>query len=209
MIKMFVPALGAAAIAAAVAAPAVAASEPAVLVVDFNRVFSESAAAKSGTSQLQAKYNGLLQQRRTAFQSAAQTYNSQVESARKTAKPGTEPPAATIQAIQQAGQRAQAAQQQLQDLQEDVNQSAGYVRQQIIERSTPIAEQIRGERKAAVLVDKGQTLASDPADDVTSTLIQRLDAAFTAPSITPPQQTQGAAPTTAPQPGTRPAPQGR
>jgi Skp family chaperone for outer membrane proteins len=208
MTKTFMPALFAAAAVAAFAAPAIAASDPAVLVVDFNRVFSESAAAKSGTSQLQAKYNATLQQRRSAFQSAAQAYNSQVESARKVAKPGADLPPATQQALQQAGQRAQAAQQQLQDLQEDVNESASYVRQQIIERSTPIAEQIRGEHKAAVVVDKGQTLASDPADDVTSVLIQRLDAAFTAPSITPPQPAQGAAPSTA-QPATRATPQGR
>lgn len=209
MTKTFIPALAAAAIVAGFAGPAIAASEPAVLVVDFNRVFSESAAAKSGTTQLQTKFNGVLQQRRAAFQSAAQTYNSQVESARKTAKPGADLPVATQQALQQAGQRAQAAQQQLQDLQEDVNESASYVRQQIIERSTPIAEQIRGEHKAAVVVDKGQTLASDPSDDVTSVLIQRLDASFTTPSVTPPQPTQGAAPTTAPQAGSRPTPQGR
>ncbi len=209
MTKLFAPALAAAVAVSALAAPAIAASDPAVLVVDFNRVFSESAAAKSGTSQLQAKYNGTLQQRRAAFQSAAQSYNSQVESARKTIKPGTAVPPATQQALQQAGQNAQAAQQQLQDLQEDVNEAAGYVRNQIIERSTPIAEQIRAERKAAVVVDKGQTLASDPADDVTSTLIQRLDASFTTPGIVPPQPAQGAAPTTAAQPGARPAPQGR
>lgn len=188
----------AAALLAGSAAPALAASDSSVLIVDFNRVFSDSAAAKSGTSQLQAKYNGVLQQRRTALQTAGQTFQSQRDAAQRAAKPGTPLPAATQQSLQQALDRAQQAQQSLQDLQEDVNDAASYVRQQIIEHVQPIAEQIRTERKAAVVLDKGQALASDPSVDVTSTVIQRLDSSFAQPSITPPQQAAGAAPSTAP-----------
>ncbi|USI72504.1 OmpH family outer membrane protein [Sphingomonas morindae] len=188
-------------------AAAVVAAGPAfaqVLVVDFNRVFQESAAAKSGTQQLQTKFNTQLTQRRTSFQSAAQAYNSQLESARKAAKPNTPLPAATQTALQQAGEAAQKAQQELQETQEDVNEAAGYVRQQIIERATPLAEQIRAERKAQVVVAKEQVLAADPSIDVTSVLIQRLDASFPTPSVTPPQQ--GAAPAAT---GNRAAPTGR
>src|SRR5262249_19079810 len=134
------------------AIPALADSS--VLVVDFDQVFQNSAAAKSGTQQLRTKYDTQLNQRRTAFQSAAQAYNSQVESAKKVAKPGTPIPAATQTALQQAGERAQAAEQALQDLQQEVNQSAAYVRQQIIEHAGPVAEQIRAERKAAVVTSK-------------------------------------------------------
>lgn len=206
MTKLFRSALIAATAASALAGPALAA-DGSVLVVDFNRVFQDSAAAKSGTQQLRTKFDATLNQRRAAFQSAAQSYNSQVESAKRTAKPGTPLPAATQQALQQAGQSAQAAQQNLQDTQDDVNEAAAYVRQQIIERATPIAEQIRTERKASVVVAKEQALASDPSVDVTSALIQRLDTAFPNPSVTPPQQ--GAAPAAAATTGARPATQGR
>lgn len=192
MTKIFKSALLVATAAASFAAiPALADSS--VLVVDFDQVFQNSAAAKSGTQQLRTKYDTQLNQRRTAFQAAAQAYNSQVESAKKAAKPGTPIPAATQNALQQAGERAQAAEQSLQDLQQEVNQSAAYVRQQIIEHAGPVAEQIRSERKAAIVTSKDATLASDPANDITTTLVQRLDASFPTPSIAPPQQ--AAAPT--------------
>lgn len=192
MTKIFKSALLVATAAASFAAiPALADSS--VLVVDFDQVFQNSAAAKSGTQQLRTKYDAQLNQRRTTFQAAAQAYNSQVETAKKTAKPGTPIPAATQNALQQAGERAQAAEQSLQDLQQEVNQSAAYVRQQIIEHAGPVAEQIRAERKAAAVMSKDATLASDSANDVTTTLVQRLDASFPTPSITAPQQAAPAA----------------
>ncbi len=187
MTKIFKSALLVATAATSFAAiPALADSS--VLVVDFDQVFQNSAAAKSGTQQLRTKYDAQLNQRRSAFQAAAQAYNSQVESAKKVAKPGTPIPAATQNALQQAGERAQAAEQSLQELQQEVNQSAAYVRQQIIEHAGPVAEQIRAERKAAVVTSKDATLASDPANDVTTTLVQRLDTSFPSPSIVVPQQ---------------------
>jgi Skp family chaperone for outer membrane proteins len=191
MTKIFKSALLVATAAASFAAiPALADSS--VLVVDFDQVFQNSAAAKSGTQQLRTKYDTQLSQRRTAFQAAAQAYNTQVESAKKAAKPGTPIPPATQTALQQAGERAQSAEQSLQDLQQEVNQSAAYVRQQIIEHAGPVAEQIRAERKAAVVTSKDATLAADPANDITTALVQRLDTSFPTPSIVAPQQAAGA-----------------
>ena len=206
MTKLFKQALLVATAAASFAGPAMAA-DSSILVVDFQKIFSDSAAAKSGTTQLRTKYDGLLGQKRTTFQTAATAYNTQVQSAQATVKPNTPIPPATQQALQAAGQRAQAAQQDLQELQEDVNEAAGYVRQQIIQRATPIAEQIRGERKAQAVLAKESVLANDPSTDITATVIQRLDAAFTTPSITPPQQAAAPAATST-QPA-RPATQGR
>jgi Skp family chaperone for outer membrane proteins len=193
MTKIFKTALFAATAAASLAAAAPAFADTAVLVVDFDTVFQTSAAGKSGTAQLAAKYQPIINQRQAAFTAAAQSYNSQVDAAKKVAKPGVPPPQATITSIQQAGERAQQAQQALEQTQQEVNQVAGYVRSQIIDHAGPIAEQIRGEKKAAVVISKSAALASDPSDDVTTTLIQRLDSAFPTPSIAVPQQ-QGAAP---------------
>jgi Skp family chaperone for outer membrane proteins len=205
MTKIFKSALFAATAAVTFAAvPALADSS--VLVVDFDTVFQNSAAAKSGTQQLRAKYDAQLTARRNAFQAAAQTYNTQVETAKKTVKPGTPIPPATQTALQQAGEKAQAAEQALQDIQQEVNQTASYVRQQIIEHAGPVAEQIRAERKAAIVMSKDATLASDPANDVTAQVVQRLDAAFPTPSIVVPQQ--GAAPAGV-APSNAQAPQGR
>ncbi|HEY0270992.1 MAG TPA: OmpH family outer membrane protein [Sphingomonas sp.] len=191
MTKLFKTALFVATSAVSLAAAAPALADSTVLVVDFDQVFQNSAAGKSGTSQLSAKYQPIINQRQAAFTAAAQSYNSQVDAAKKAAKPGVQPPQATMTAIQQAGERAQAAQNALQQTQDEVNQVAGFVRSQIVDHAGPVAEQIRAEKKAAVVISKSAALASDPADDVTTTLIQRLDAAFPTPSIAVPQQAAG------------------
>jgi Skp family chaperone for outer membrane proteins len=172
------------------AAPALAAPGD-VLTIDLDRVLSESAAAKSGTTQLKAKYDTQLSTRRTALQTAAAAYQSQVTAARAALKPGVPAPAATQTAVQQAGEKAQAAQDSLQQLGQELQGVEGYVRQQIIEHVTTVAEQIRAERKATVVVPKGQLFASDPTADVTAVAIQRLDQSFPNPSITPPTAPAG------------------
>lgn len=172
-----------------------------VLVVDFNAVFQNSAAGKSGTQQLQTKYQTQLQQRQQAAAAAAQAFETQ----RAGIKQGAPIPPATQTQLQQSLQRAQQAQQSAQQLGEEVNVVANYVRQQIIDKAGPIAEQIRAERKASVVISKDAALASDPQADVTTLLVQRLDASFPTPSVALPQQ--GAAPAAATT--TRPATQGR
>jgi Skp family chaperone for outer membrane proteins len=188
--KTFIKLSAAAALLAATAAPAFAAG---VLTVDFSRVFNESAAAKSGNTQLHAKYDTQLQQRNTAFTTAAQSYQTQVNAIRAAAKPGVQPAQAAVTAANQAGERAQTAQEALNQLDQEVQTVGRYVQSQIVEKVGPIAEQIRVERKADVVVPKGSVLASDPASDVTALVIQRLDASFPNPSITLPTAPAAAA----------------
>jgi Skp family chaperone for outer membrane proteins len=175
----------AAALLAAAAAPALSAGV--VLTVDFNRVFQDSAAAKSGTSQLHAKYDTQLQQRNTAYQSAVQAYNT-AAGAVQAVKAPAQPTPAQINAARQAGERAQAAQDSLGQIDQEVQTVGRYVQQQIVEHVTPIAEQIRAERKADVVVPKGSVLAADPSGDITALVLQRLDSSFPNPSITLPAQ---------------------
>lgn len=173
-----------------VAVPALAA-DPTILTVDVDQMFQNSAAGKSGSQQLSAKFNPILQQRQAELNSAITAYNTQVNTLKAATKPGTQPQ--PTPAFLQARDRVQAAQDAVQEVEQAVNQLAGYVRSQIIDHARPVAEQIRAERKAGAVIDKGSALASDPAADITSTLVQRLDASFTTPSITPPQQAAGAA----------------
>lgn len=180
----------AAALLAATAAPAFAAGS--VLIVDFSRVFSESAAAKSGTSQLHAKYDTQMQQRNTAFTTAAQAYQTQVTAVQAIKAPA-QPTPAQLTTARQSADRAQAAQDSLNQLDQEVQTVGRYVQSQIVDKVGPIAEQIRVERKADVVVPKGSVLASDPTGDVTALVIQRLDAAFPNPSIVLPQQAAPAA----------------
>jgi len=175
----------AAALLAATAAPALAAGD--VLTVDFNKVFTDSNAAKSGTQQLHAKYDTLMQQRATAFQTAAQAFQT-LQTQLQAIKAPAKPTPAQESSLQQAYQRAGAAQEAAQQLDQEVQAVGRYVQSQIVEHVAPIAEQVRAERKADVVVSKNSLLASDPAADITAVIIQRLDTAFPNPSITLPAQ---------------------
>jgi Skp family chaperone for outer membrane proteins len=179
------------------AAAALLAATPAfaegVLIVDVARVLGESAAGKSGTAQLKAKYDGQITQRNQAFNAAVQAYNAAAAAAQAVKAPA-QPTPAQITAARSAGERAQQAQEQLQELAQEVRATEDYVRQQIVERVGPIAEQVRAERKADVVMPKGSTFAADSTKDVTAVVIQRLDTSFPTPSIALPQQQQGAAP---------------
>jgi Skp family chaperone for outer membrane proteins len=179
----------AAALLLATAAPALAGD---VLTVDFSRVFGESAASKSGVTQLHAKYDAAIQQRNAAFNTAAQTFQTQ-QAAVQAIKAPAQPTQVQINAYRQAGERAQAAQDALNQLDQEVQTVQRYIQSQIVDKVGPIAEAIRTERKADVVVPKGSVLAADPAGDVTSIVIQRLDAAFPNPSIVLPQQAAPAA----------------
>jgi Skp family chaperone for outer membrane proteins len=185
----------AAVLLAATAAPALAAGS--VLTVDFNKVFSDSNAAKSGTSQLHAKYDAQMQQRGAAFQTAAQAYQT-LGTQLQAIKAPAQPTPAQRTAFQQAAERAQAAQDNAQQLEQEVQNVGRYVQSQIVDHVAPIAEAIRAERKADVVVSKNSLLASDPAADITAVVIQRLDAAFPNPSITLPTQQPAAAPAAGP-----------
>ncbi|PXA83761.1 hypothetical protein DMC47_42490 [Nostoc sp. 3335mG] len=205
MTKMFKSAMLAATAAVSFAAvPAFAADAGgATLVVDFDQVFQNSAAGKSASSQISAKYQPIGAQRKAAFDSAVAAYNAQVEAVKKATKPGAQPQ--PTPALDQAGQRVQQAQDAAEGLNQEVNQVVGYVRSQIIDKARPIAEQIRAERKASVVISKDAALASDPANDITATLTQRLDTAFPTASITLPQQPAAGAAA----PSNPSAPQGR
>ena len=198
MTNMFKSALFAATAAVSLVAVPAMAADAAVLTVDVDQMFQNSAAGKSGSSQLSAKYNPVLQQRRAELNTAITAYNAAVNTLKAATKPGTQPQ--PTPAFLQARDRVQAAQDAVQEVEQAVNQLAGFVRSQIIDHARPVAEQIRAERKATAVIAKDSALASDPANDITSTLVQRLDSSFTTPSITPPQAAAPSAPSTSSKP---------
>ncbi len=188
----FALAIATAAVPATVFAQAAASS---TLTVDVQRLFTDTASAKSGQAQIKAKYEANLNSAVTAYNSAATALNTQVEAARKLQKPDGSLPPANQKLVGDAQNAYQAAGQRLEGLQNEVNEVGRFVQSQILRSAQPVIEQVRGERRASIIVPKGSTLASDPAGDVTTTVIQRLDATLKTVSITLPQQpAQGAAP---------------
>ena len=177
---------------AAVPSASLAQATPSTLTVDINRLFADSVSAKSGQTQIKAKYEANLNTAVTAYNSSATALNGQVEAARKVQKPdGTLPPA-NQKSVGDAQNAYNAAGQRLEGLQGEVNNVSRYVQEQILRGAQPVIEQVRNERKAAIVVPKGSTLASDPAGDITSTVIQRLDQSLKTVSINLPQQGQAA-----------------
>ena len=173
---------------AAVPAAAFAQSAGPTLVVDIQRLFSDTASAKSGQAQIKAKYEANMNSAVAAYNSSATALNTQIEAARKLQKPDGSVPPATQKTVGDAQNTYQANGQRLENMQNEVTAVGRYVQSQILRGAEPVIEQVRNERHAAIVVPKGSTLASDPTGDVTATVIQRLDQSLKTVSINLPQQ---------------------
>ena len=182
------------------------------LFVDLNRIYAESSAGRSGQTQIKAKYEARLQGAATSFNAAASVYNAQVEAAKKVVQPNGNLPEANQRALGDAQQKLQAADDNLTRLQNEVNNVGRYVQSQVLEKTLPITEQVRAERRAPAVLAKGSVLASDPAADVTATVLQRLNSQLSTVSIILPQENAPASAASrpaAPRPAAPATPQGR
>jgi len=200
MTKMFKTAAVAAALAASTVIAPQAAFAQATLVVDIEQLYKDSAAAKNGGQQLEAKYGARLKGLQATLEAAIKGWNDQVEAAKKVQKPdGTFPPA-NEQALGQARQTLNDAKSAFDAAREEIQYVSQYVQAQILDKLGPIAENIRKTRRGDTVVPRGAVLAFDPANDITPAVLQQLNATLTTVSITPPQQqqqqppAQGAAP---------------
>uniref|UniRef100_UPI001576096B OmpH family outer membrane protein n=1 Tax=Sphingomonas bacterium TaxID=1895847 RepID=UPI001576096B len=180
----------AATLLATAAVPALAQSASPVLTIDLERIYGESAAAKSAQQQLVTRFDAPNKQANAAFQAAQSSYATQVQAAQKVIGPNGDPsklPPATQQSIVRAQEQLEGARNQALQLQQAIQASQSYVRDQIVQAVLPIAEQVRAERKAAAIAPRGALLAVDPANDVTSVVIPRLDQRLPTVQIVPPQ----------------------
>ncbi len=176
-------------------APHSASAQTVTLVVDVDQIYKDSVAAKSGGTQLEAKYGVKLKTIQGNLETAVKGWNTQVEAAKKVAKPdGALPPAneASLGVARQSLNDAKAA---FDEVRQEIQYADQYVKYQLLEKLIPITEKIRKDRKAGAVVARGSVLAFDPTNDITAPALQQLNATVTTVSVTPPQQqAQGAAP---------------
>jgi len=208
--KMLLKGAAAAALLASVASPVFAQSAD-VLTVDLERVYAESAAGKNGQAQLQGRFQAPSQQAQAAFNAARTSYETQVQSVQKLLGPNGDASKLTPvqrQQISSAQDRLEDARNGVLQVQQAAQASASYIRDQINAKVLGVAEQIRAEKKASVVMVKGSLLAADPATDITTALLPRLDATLATVQIVPPQATAPAATAPAPTPA-KPAGAGR
>ncbi len=180
-------ALASAAVVAPVASPAFSQTLPAavVIVVDLDRIYRDSAAAKAATVDLKAK-DDALRARANQLQSSLGAEQQTLTQSR----PAQGAAAAAITAWEAKARDFQARQQQagqeLEKRQSDLQASRQFVLKQINDALQPIITTVMRERGASVAIAKGATLDSTTALDMTTDIMARLDKALPRVSTTPP-----------------------
>lgn len=180
-------ALASAAIVAPVASPAFSQTLPAavVIVVDLDKIYRDSAAAKAATVDLKSK-DDALRARASQLQSSLGGEQQQLAQSR----PAQGAPAATVTAWETKARDFQARQQQagqeLEKRQSDLQAARQFVLKQINDALQPIITTVMRERGASVAIAKGATLDSSSALDMTNDIMARLDRALPRVSTTPP-----------------------
>ena len=84
--------------------------------------------------------------------------------------------------------RESQAQEELQNSVETLKSTAAHVQQQIGEKLVQVVEQVRAQRRAAIVVSKNSILANDGTLDVTSEVLASLNQQLASVSVTPLQQ---------------------
>jgi outer membrane protein len=177
-------ALGTVALPSAALAQAAAASS--IIVVDMDRVGTDSAAGKSGQTQLKAKVDSL----QARGKSLADQLRSEEEALLKARQANSMAPEAFQAKVKDLQTKQNNARTELGNRENELQRSQAYVRQQIFNAVGPIIQAIMRERGASVVLTRDAALAVSPALDVTADVVRRLDAALprvnaTAPAAAP------------------------
>jgi outer membrane protein len=177
--------------AAAPAAAPAAQAQSAIIVVDMRRVETESAAGKSGQTQLKAKFDA-VQARAKTLGDSLRAEEATLVKAQQTNSMAQEAFQAKVKELQ--GKQT-TAQTEVRNREQDLQRSQAYVSEQIANALNPIIQTVMREKGAALALPRDATIGYGPALDVTPRVIQLLDAALPRVGVTPPA---AAAPTTAP-----------
>ncbi len=171
-----------------------------IAVVDADRLFADCTACKAANTQLQAQ-QARLQSTAQSLGAPLQTEAQSIQTAIAAAKGS--PDAALQTRIRAFETKQRTAQQQIQTGEQTLQRNAAYVRQQIGTKIGPIITQIAQQRGATLAMDKGSTLYSAPALEITDAVLAQLNTQLPSVNVTAPA---AAAPPAAAKPTT---PQGR
>jgi outer membrane protein len=158
--------------ATVLAAPALAqAIEPArIMIVDVARIKNECLAGKDAGTQLTAKRN--------ALQARAKTVNDQFtkEAEALRGQQGVMDQAGFEAKAQDFEKRRQAIANDLGKSEQDLQRSYQFVNAKIEETMYPIIKEVMTQRNATIVMDTTQTLMIVGSNDVSTTVIERLNA---------------------------------
>ena len=176
-------AIAALSLAIPAAAPAQKLGSAVVAVVDTGRISRECTACRAAAAQITTQENTLrtraqtldqqLVAQRTPLQTAVNALN------------GKQPDAALQQRITAFQTQERNAQQELATGQRNLQSTELHVNQQIGRQLIPIVQTVAAARGATVAVDKGSTLYSAPALDITNEVLAQLNQRLPSVSVTP------------------------
>ncbi len=158
-----------------------------IAVVNSDRILSECTACVAANAQLQAQRQQ-IQTRAEQLNAPLQTEAQAIQTALQAA--GGNPDAALQQRIQTFQTNQQNATRELQPQQETFQRNVAFVRQQILQRLSPVVEQVMQQRGANLAVDTGATFAHAQAIEITDGVMTALNAALPSVSTTAPPPTQ-------------------
>lgn len=172
---------------AAVPAAVQAQAAPGILIVDTDTIMQTCTACAAAAAQLRSQQSAIETRRNTLasqFQSEAQSIDTEAKAL------GGKAPGPALKAKAQALQtKEDQAQQELQNSIDSLKSTAAHVQQQVGEKLVQVVDQVRAQRRAAVVLSKNATLANDPSLDVTSIVLAALNQQLPSVSVTPePQQ---------------------
>ncbi len=180
----FLAAVSAALTVTPVAAQAQAAAG--VLVVDTDTIMQTCNACRTAAAQLQSQQSAIQTHRNslaTQFDTEAKSIDAEAKAlGGKTPGPALKAKAASLQ------NRENQAQEELQNSVETLKSTAAHVQQQIGEKLVQLVEQVRAQRRAAIVLSKNSILANDGTLDVTSEVLASLNQQLPSVSVTPLQQ---------------------
>ncbi|MDT7934524.1 MAG: OmpH family outer membrane protein [Sphingomonadaceae bacterium] len=157
--------------AAPVAAYAQAPAQGAVLVVDVNRVLTESAAGQS----LQAQLKPQLDQAQARQQQLQQQFRTEQENLERAAAAKSVAPETLQQQARDLQQRAATAETELQGRGQALQNAQNQGLQQIINAMNPVVSTLLKERNAQIVLNRSATLQTIAGVDITNDVIARLN----------------------------------
>lgn len=191
-------AIGAAAAALTALLPAAAPAQrlpgAVVAIVDTARISRECTACRAAQAQLTTQTNA-LRTRAATLQQQLQTQGQPIQTAIN-ALNGRQPDAALQARITAFQTQERNAQQELARGEQNLRSTQLHVQQQIGRRLEPIVTTVMNSRGANVVLDRGGTLGSAPALDITNDVLAQINQQLPSVSVTPlPQAQQPAQPT--------------
>jgi outer membrane protein len=188
MKKIFLAALSTAAVVVPATAQAQRAPAAVVVVVDTDRIGRECTACRAATTTIQSQQNALRTRAQTLGQQL-QTEGKPIQDAIN-ALNGKAPDAALQARVTAFQTKQQNAERELATAERNIQSTSAHVSQQIGTRLRPIISSLATARGANLAVEKGGTLFSAPAIEITDAVLAQLNQQVPSVSVTPLPQTQ-------------------